>query len=376
MLRPASDAYGRLPTLFWKGTSWRPRAEKPKGTLDGLDRARHIQAVRSKSQPTYAQQMVKPFWTVLRRYPQFSSAMLDQAEAAPEDARVPVALGQRFLQNAVELTGEEDLGLLAARETKPGSFQVLEFAALSAPTWRAAVETAFRYSHLMNEAADFRIEVDGGMACLVLHSKVPLTRAGIDFQTAAFHVAAMRWVEPAPELEVWFTYPEPKDIRQHRVTFGAARLRFGSPWNGFLYDAKRLETKLASADPSLHLVLREHAERLLAELAPGDTLVEQVRAQVLSTLKEGPLAASDVAAKMGVTRRTLTRRLRQQGTSFTQLLEDVRGQAAVHYLTATDHTVEDIAFLLGFSESSAFVRAFKRWHGVAPMAYRRSLRSS
>jgi AraC-like DNA-binding protein len=122
-------------------------------------------------------------------------------------------------------------------------------------------------------------------------------------------------------------------------------------------------------------VLRAHAERMLASLAPGDSLVEQVRAQVLATLKDGPLAAVDVAERMGITRRTLTRRLQKEGTSFTHVLDDVRKQAALHYLDTTDQSVEDIAFLLGFSESSAFVRAFKRWQGVAPASYRRSGRA-
>jgi len=356
----------------------RPTAVSPRAhALDARRACRHSSRVRTTAEPTYALQMVRPFWSLLRRYPQVPRELLAGADAAPEDLRVPVAAGQAFLQNMVELTGEPDLGLLAARETKLGMFDVLEYAAASAPTWRAAMETAFRYSHLMNEAAAFRIEQADGKAHLVLHSTVPLTRAGIDFQSAAFHVAATRWVQPSlPELEVWFTYPEPRDVAAHRATFQGARLRFGAPWNGFVYDARRLNTRLASADPSLHRVLREHAERLLAELAPGDGLVAQVRAQVLSTLKQGPLAAPAVAAEMGVTRRTLTRRLRQQGTTFTALVEDVRRGAALHYLASTDHTVEDIAFLLGFSESSAFVRAFKRWQGVSPMAHRRALRSA
>ncbi len=332
--------------------------------------------MRKTPEPTYALQMVRPFWALLRRYPQFPSAVLDQAEAVQDDVRVPVAAGQRFLEKAVELTGEQNLGLLAARATRLGTLDVLEYVAASAPTWRAAVETAFRYSHLMNEAADFRVDVAGDKAHLVLHSTVPLTRVGVDFQSAAFHVAATRWIDPTPpELEVWFTHAQPRDLSEYRATFGGAKLRFDAPWNGLVYDASRLDTKLASADPSLHRVLREHAERLLAKLGTGDSLAQRVRAQVLSTLKEGPISAEDVALKMGVTRRTLTRRLRQQGTSFTELLEDVRHKVAIHYLNTSDHTVEDIAFLLGFSESSAFVRAFKRWQGVAPMAYRRSQRA-
>jgi AraC-like DNA-binding protein len=276
----------------------------------------------------------------------------------------------------VDLTGEQDLGLIAARETAVGAFEALEFASFSAPTWRASIETAFRYARVMNEAADFRMQIEGDRAHLVLHSTVPLTRAGIDFQTAAFHVAASRWItEKLPELEVWFTYPEPQELREHRAVFGEAALRFAAPWNGFVYAARRLDTRLPSADPSLHAVLRAHAERMLASLAPGDSLVEQVRAQVLATLKDGPLAAVDVAERMGITRRTLTRRLQKEGTSFTHVLDDVRKQAALHYLDTTDQSVEDIAFLLGFSESSAFVRAFKRWQGVAPASYRRSGRA-
>jgi AraC-like DNA-binding protein len=331
--------------------------------------------VPAKSEPTYALQIVKPFWKVLRRYPQIPAALLGGDDAAPEDVRVPVAAGQQFLEYAVNVTGEPNLGLIAARETAVGAFEALEFAAFSAPTWRAAVETAFRYTRVMNEAADFRIEIVGDKAQLKLLSTVPLTRAGIDFQSAAFHVAARRWIDwRPPELEVWITYPEPADLSEHRAVYGDAKLRFDAPWNGFVYDASRLATPLASADPSLHAVLRDHAERLLAALAPGEGVVEQVRAQVVASLKDGPLAAVDLAARMGITRRTLTRRLQREGTSFTALLDDVRRQAAQHYLDASDHSVEDIAFLLGFSESSAFVRAFKRWHGMAPTSYRRAQR--
>ena len=188
--------------------------------------------MRPTPEPTYALQMVRPFWSLLRRYPQIPPALLDQGGPVPDDVRIPVAAGQAFLANVVEMTGDPNLGLLAARETKLGAFEVLEFAAFSAPTWRGALETAFRYARIMNEAADFRIRVEDGKALLILHSTVPLTRAGIDFQSAAFHVSGTRWVQPSPpELEVWFTYPEPADVSEHRATFGGARLRFNAPWN-------------------------------------------------------------------------------------------------------------------------------------------------
>jgi AraC-like DNA-binding protein len=208
-----------------------------------------------------------------------------------------------------------------------------------------------------------------------LASKIELSRPGIDFQSATMHLVTTRWLgRQAADLEVWFTYPEPRDLTEHRVTFGAAELRFGMPWNGFVHDAAHLDAAVPGADPRVHALLRQHADSMLAALAPGDGLVQRVRASLIESLKDGPPSASAVAASMGVTRRTLTRHLAELGTSFSNLLDDVRKRAATHYVTASDHTLLDIAFLVGFSESSAFVRAFKRWHGVAPMAYRRAHR--
>jgi AraC-like DNA-binding protein len=300
---------------------------------------------------------------------------VDRAEAENSEGRISVALSQQLLQTCVQLTGDENLGLLAARETELGGFDVLEYVAFSAPTWRVALETVFRYTRVLNEAADFKLEVVGDKAHIMLLSTVALSRAGTDFQSAAFHVTTSRWLDRwAPELEAWFTHAAPKDLSVYEATFRGARLVFGAPWSGFVYDAARLGTPLASGDPALHQVLRRHAEHLLSLLAPGDGLVDRVRAHILATMGGQQARAEDTAAHLGLSRRTLTRRLQHEGTSFLALLDDVRHQSATHYLLTTDHSVEDIAFLLGFSESPPFVRAFKRWTGMAPSAYRRMRR--
>lgn len=337
---------------------------------------RNIRDVRSTLEPTYSVLMARPFFRVLARCPRFPRELLEGTESAPDDLRLPVAGSQEFLQHVSEQVGEENLGLLAALETGVGTFEALEFVVFSAPTWRAALETAFRYVHLLNEAANFRIEIVGDKAHLVLASTVPLSRPGIDFQNATMHLTTARWLgRTTPELEVWFTYPEPRDLAVHHAAFGSAKLCFDKPWNGFVHDAALLDAAIPGADRKLHAVLRQHAETLLAELAPGDGLAECLRSHLMGSLKAGPPSATVVAASMGLTRRTLTRRLGQLGTTFSDILDDVRRQAATHYVASSDHSLIDIAFLVGFSESSAFVRAFRRWHGVAPMAYRRSQRA-
>lgn len=170
--------------------------------------------------------MVRPFIRALRAYPQIPAALLDQAEASPEGRRVPVSKAQALVKAAVELTGEPDLGLIAARHTERGSLEALEYVVFSAPSWRAALEMVFRYSRLVNEAARFRLEIVGEKVHVVLDSTVPLSRAGIDFQSAAFYVIGSRWLEPAEELEFWLSYPEPESTARHRETFGGRRLVF------------------------------------------------------------------------------------------------------------------------------------------------------
>jgi AraC-like DNA-binding protein len=321
--------------------------------------------------------MVQPFIAVLRDYPQIPSALLDEAAAAPEGRRVPVPNAQALLQGAVELTQEPDLGLLAAGKTERGSLEALEYVVFSAPSWRVALEMVFRYSRLMNEAADYRLEVAGDKAQVVLHSTVPLARAGIDFQNAAFYLIGSRWLEPAAELEHHFTYEEPSDTSRHRAMFGGRRLVFGAPFNGFVFDAARLETPIASCDPGLHEVLRKHGDRLLTKLAsPTGSMLESVRAKLIATLRDAPMSAAAIARELGISRRTLSRWLDQEGTTYSALLLDVRMRAAQHYVLSTRHSVDEIAFLTGFSEASAFARAYKRWTGRSPMADRKRQRSS
>ena len=183
----------------------------------------------------------------------------------------------------------------------------------------------------------------------------------------------LRVPEVPPELEVWLKHAEPRDISDYRVIFPIAKLVFGAAFNGFVTDAWRLDTPLPTANSSLHKVLRAHADHLLAELASGDSLIDRVSADILSSLRNGPVAmsADSTAARLGLVRRTLTRRLSQQGTSYSLLLRDARYRTAMHYLGNTSHSLEDIAFVVGFSDCSAFAHAFRRWSGQTPLEYRR-----
>jgi AraC-like DNA-binding protein len=293
------------------------------------------------------------------------------------DGRVAVSKVHGWIERARLLVNDPGMGLRAALFTQLGDFEALEWVAMSAPTWRAANEMACRYVHILNEAADYRLAVCGDKAHLMLGSTIPHGRVIVDYELAAYHMALRLRVQEVPaELEVWMKHAQPDDVSDYRAIFPGAKLVFGAAFNGFVTDAWRLDTPLPTANGSLHTVLRDHAERLLVEVAPGDDLIGRVSTDILNGLRDGPVAAEQTAARLGLTRRTLSRRLAQQSTSFTELLKEARYRTAMHYLGTTAQSVEDIAFLLGFSECAAFVRAFRRWSsGLTPLAYRSAYRA-
>jgi len=320
---------------------------------------------------THADQLLRPFRRVLESYPQVPAELLQQIDERDGGKRIEVGASQRMLQGLVELTGDPDLGLRAAQATEVGDFEVFEYVAASAPNWREGFEALIRYSMLMNGAADFRLDSEGDPVRVILHSTVELNRAGIDFQVAAFHVAfARRRLRADSDLQVCFRHARPDDASAYTETFGDSEVLFGAEFDGFRFARSLLERPVRTADAALHTVLRGHADGLLSEFAPGDDWVQRARRDIVENLAKGRPAAEETAARLGTSRRTLTRKLGEHATSFTDLLADVRKRTAVRYLESTQHSVEEIAFLLGFSESPPFVRAFKRWTGSSPKEFR------
>lgn len=326
-----------------------------------------------KTELCYAVQLIEPFRKVMRTHPNATPQLLALLGSLGPHERLPIAASQEIEKVVVQLLRDEDLGLRAARAAERGDYDVLEYASASAATFRDALETNFRYAKLLNDAADFRLEVHDQKAYAILHSIVPLSRTSADFRTAAFYLTVRRGLEfPETDIEVWFTQKAPADLTEYGVTFGKSQVVFGAPIDAVLFPARYLDTPQPAADANLHSLLRAHAERLLAQAPPVRSLLEEVRSQILQTMPDGTVSADRVATRLRMSRRTLTRHIAEEGTTFKALLDETRRHSAGYYLQTTSYSVEDIAFLLGFSESAAFVRAFKRWTQSTPAEYRRS----
>lgn len=323
--------------------------------------------------PCYAARLLWPYNRLLRRYPQIAPEVVAGLDALDPDERVPISSMLKLLSGALALTGDPDLGLKAAREITPGDYGLIEYMVGSAGNMREAVALLGRYLPLVNDAIEYSFRTEEGRAIIQLDSRVLLPRAAADFQSAAFYVATLQRGQHIvdPEYEAWFVHEQPESLQEYDRTFSPGHVRFGAPFNGFVFDAGLLELPFGSPDPQLHAVLRRYAERLLADLPRTETFADKVEQVIQRELRQGEPSVERAAQLLRLTRRTFTRRLEREGTTFTTILDDTRRKLALRYIVERHVGISEIAFLLGFARAGAFYRAFKRWTGTTPSEYRR-----
>lgn len=333
-----------------------------------------MEELPEKRQLCYCARLVFPFVRRLRQLPAVPREVLDPLEVMDADERIPIAVVHELLVGAIHLSGDIDLGLKAAQEITPGDYGAVEYAARSAATWGEGARTVGRYMRLINDALRFSLHVEGERGVIQLDSLVPLPRAAADFQSGAFHVSSMHaWPnEKPPVYEAWFTHNRPDDVRAYQELFPGANLRFAAPFNGFTFPREYIDMPLPSADPKLHVLIRKHAEAMLAELPRAQSLTERVRDLLTKEIAGGTPSLSRVARLSNMSESTLARHLEAEGTNFKALLEDLRRRLALNYVRRSELPFADIALLLGFSQSAAFHRAFRRWTNQTPLEYRRA----
>lgn len=319
--------------------------------------------------PSYSAALVRAFVGFLPADAAASAAVLDL------DDRVPVSVAHQLLSAVIEQTGDLDLGLKAGRTMSAGDAGVADYAIRSAATVHDAIEVAARYIRLVNDGLELRLQHEDDRVVLQWISMVVMPRAAEDFLMSAIYTSHMKMLlRDAPEFECWFTYPRPDQMGEYERTFGPAKLRFVAPFAGYAFNSEHLRKPVEAADAKLHSVLRQHAEALLGNLPASRTFTDLVRRHLSNDLSHGRPAATKLAQRLRMSARTLERRLEGEGTTFGEVLDDLRRRLAMDYLGRRDVSLSQIAFLLGFSQVGAFHRAFKRWMGTTPFEYRRQMR--
>ena len=301
-----------------------------------------------------------------------STCGIERAILTDADGGIPHQAMMMFWQEALTTTGDDHLGIHLAEATPIDTLGVHAYAALSSPTLREAYRRACRYQRLIHQVTDLRFDEEGddGVLRHALPGGRPIPRHPAEFLVTLWMrlgrmVVGSDW---SPGL-VCFAHEAPSDIAEHARVFHST-IQFMSGRTAMIVPNQVLETPNQRADPGLVRVLDDYAERLLEQMPSNATLSERVRGQLMAELQGGVPTAEDVAKRLHMSVRTLHRNLSEEGTTFRQLLSQLRHERAATYLVDSRISIAEVAFLLGFNELSSFYRAFKRWTGTTPAEFR------
>jgi len=259
------------------------------------------------------------------------------------------------------------------------AYELLDFVTQSAPNVGEAMRRGTRYFRVMSEAATIDLVIDGDRASIV-HRWIDDRRPPPRHASECFFAILMaRWARltggPWPLMRVAFMHPRPKDVTTHARLFRAP-FAFDAEANRLTFKAALLETPLLTANPDLHAMLVRHADGMLAELPASDGYVDRARHAVAQSVRTGDAAgARAIASRLNTSARTLQRALAAEGTSLRVLVREARRELALRELERGTLSIEEIGFLSGFENMSAFCRAFRKWTGTTPSAYRATHRS-
>lgn len=250
-------------------------------------------------------------------------------------------------------------------------FDALGLALKTASTLRDALLRLARYILVLTDTVEYELHDEVGGGVFVLSRPGHRRGAHLANECAlAAVVSVMRQVTDAKvaPLAVSLTHPRPADGAPHRSYFGCP-IRFGDRINALHLSAQTLETPTRLADEGLSAFILATLNELKEEKAER-SLPAQVYGAVTDSLPDGRPRKSQVARRLGMSERTLHRRLAEHGESFQTIANKAQREAAESLLANSGNSLAEVAFLTGFSDQSAFTRAFKAWTGQTPLAYR------
>lgn len=342
-----------------------------------IDRSRHAQGAPRTRGISVSVRSIRPVlgYLAANRHDTaeaLRAADIDAACVADPEGRVPHRAAIALWEAAGQMTQDPDLGLHVGEGIRPGAFGALDYAVRTSATLGAGYARLFRYHRVLHDTVEAALEIDGRYA--VLSHRLPLPggapRPVSESILCAWMIGGRQatGVDWAPR-QVRFPHAEPADTSEHRRLFRAP-LRFGHTRSELVLDRQLLDLPMVQADAALQTIVEAQVQALHERVALPDSTADSVRSILGRWLCDGEPRLETLARELHMSPRTLNRRLQDEGTGFQHILAEVRRELAERHLREGRLAIGEITFLLGFSEASAFHRAFKRWTGVTPAAYR------
>jgi AraC-like DNA-binding protein len=309
--------------------------------------------------------------------PTLAELGLARVDLTNPETRVELSANDRLWDQAAALTGDADFGLSFAGRLDLDAFHLVGHLAASSRTLGHAIERIVGFSRLLHDAGRTETERldDERMAlfpgCRGLTPQP--SRHIAEFSTASVVLLA-RLITGEPTwcpVEVRFQHGAPRGHAVQTRVFGVTPA-YGAPETLLVLDRRSLALPVHVSRPSaVGQYLEGYARTLLARLPEAkDDPQAAVRRALVTGLTQGQVGMDDIATRLGTTPRTLQRRLAAEGTGFATLVDQVRREVAEHYLADPSLPLAEISYLLGFGDPSNFQKAFRRWTGTTPGAWR------
>lgn len=299
---------------------------------------------------------------------------LDERDIATDRARIPFAKHAAFFELASKTVGDPCLGLNFGKTRETRDAGLLGYVGLSSPTLLDGIRSLSQYRRVFSDASEIDVdglEITGRVRWWFYGLGRDLPRQCLEFAASnivrAFREVCGKHLVP---VTVTFVHSRIEDIDLFERHFGCP-VHFGCDENVIQLKRDDLKLPLIEADDRLLNLLRQYCRDVLARYpADAPNLEERIERLVMDRLTSSTVRFRDVAMQLGMSPRSLSRRLAEDGTSYRDIVDNLRKELALRYLGDQRLSSTEIAFLLGYNELSTFNHAFKRWTGLTPTQHR------
>jgi len=321
---------------------------------------------------------LKTFWRLIESYghqpePLFKTLLLDINLAEDPNARIPYSKVEALWKATILLVNDPYLGLKIPSCWHPSAAGSLGYAWLSSSSLKTAFERLIRFTRVITDGAHFRIEENNDEFSIIQSfskdtSDIPEM---VDAQLALLvNLCRLNYSQNLNPLAISFTHSATKEPGEY-FSFFRCPVFFDSLTNKITFTQAQVNKILISDNPMLAQLNDQIMVQYLARLNDNN-LIEKVENAIIEQLPSGKLSEKSIANSLYMSNRTFHRKLQQSDTSFRIILNNLRYELAGKYIKDSSLSLNEVSFLLGFSEISSFSRAFKRWTGSSPRAYRES----
>ena len=315
-------------------------------------------------------------WGLLESYeidpvPLFQKARIDPRHFKDPTARISQASSNELWKNVAKAVDDPSFALKLGELWHPSHMHALGYAWLASSTLRTALNRLVRYIKVVSDSTEVILAEKGDQLSIAVtnpaREKVPYWYSDGDLSIVMAMCRANYGDKLSPEA-VTFKYPAPKSTADYYAYFRCP-IEFNARHSSIVFPGKIVDKRLSGSNPMLAQLNDQVMVKYMARLDEDD-IISRVKITIIELLADGRLSDGKVAETLYMSNRTLQRKLQEQGTTFKKILTDVRHELALKYIQNHQMTLTELSFQLGFSEMSAFSRAFKHWTGKSPRDFR------